>query len=82
MNTVELGALGRRRKGDRLPRQANMTLRRLQGAQQVTMFSQPDPPPFDRGTTWSTVRLLRSCPQYWQVQRSRAKTARRVILRR
>ena len=46
------------------------------------MLSQPEPPPFDLGTTWSTVRLLRSWPQYWQVQRSRANTARRVILRR
>ena len=38
-------------------------------------------PPFERGMTWSTV----SCdldPQYWQVQLSRANTARRVILRR
>ena len=57
-------------------------LRRLHGAQQVTMFSQVDGPPFERGITWSTVRLPRSWPQYWQVQRSRANTARRVILRR
>ena len=57
-------------------------LRRLHGAQQVTMFSHVDGPPFERGITWSTVRLPRSWPQYWQVQRSRAKTARRVILRR
>ena len=31
--------------------------------------------------TWSTVRFARA-PQYWHVQPSRAKTARRVILRR
>src|SRR5690348_13537715 len=30
-------------------------LRRLQGAQAVTTFSQTDSPPFDRGTTWSRV---------------------------
>ena len=45
------------------------------------MLSQLDAPPLERGTTWSTVRLERE-PQYWQVQRSRANTARRVILRR
>ena len=45
------------------------------------MFSQLDGPPFERGITWSTVRLERE-PQYWHVQPSRANTARRVILRR
>ena len=40
-----------------------------------------DGPPLERGMTWSTVRFERA-PQYWQVQPSRAKTARRVILRR
>ena len=45
------------------------------------MFSQLEAPPRERGTTWSTVRLERD-PQYWQVQSSRANTARRVILRR
>src|SRR5271165_3745579 len=56
-------------------------LRRLQGAQEATMFSQLEDPPFERGITWSTVRLERE-PQYWQVQLSRANTALRVILRR
>ena len=56
-------------------------LRLLQGAHEATMFSQLDEPPLDLGITWSTVRLERE-PQYWQVQLSRAKTARRVILRR
>src|SRR5437867_13357947 len=56
-------------------------LRRLHGAHEATMFSQLDAPPFERGITWSTVRLERA-PQYWQVQESRANTARRVILRR
>ena len=55
-------------------------LRRLHGAQEATMFSQSDPPPLERGITWSTVRLVRA-PQYWHSQPSRAKTARRVILR-
>ena len=45
------------------------------------MFSQPEEPPLDFGTTWSTVRFERA-PQYWQVHSSRANTARRVILRR
>src|SRR5205085_11008596 len=56
-------------------------LRRLQGAQEATMFSQLEAPPLERGMTWSTVRLERE-PQYWQVQLLRANTARRVILRR
>ncbi len=56
-------------------------LRRLQGAQEATMSSHVEEPPLERGITWSTVRLERE-PQYWQVQLSRAKTARRVILRR
>ena len=45
------------------------------------MFSHVEAPPLERGMTWSTVRFARA-PQYWQVQPSRAKTARRVILRR
>ena len=45
------------------------------------MFSQLEDPPFERGITWSTVRFERD-PQYWQVQLSRANTARRVIFRR
>ena len=45
------------------------------------MFSHVDGPPLERGMTWSTVRFERE-PQYWHVQPSRAKTARRVILRR
>ena len=56
-------------------------MRRLHGAHEATMFSQLDGPPLERGMTWSTVRFERE-PQYWHVQPSRAKTARRVILRR
>src|SRR6185295_11788575 len=55
-------------------------LRRLHGAHEATMLSQPEPPPFERGMTWSTVRLVRA-PQYMHCQPSRANTARRVILR-
>src|SRR5436309_9466081 len=78
---VELGGAGFDRGcmpacfGSRSP------LRRLQGAQQVTMLSHELEPPFDRGITWSTVSAWWPVPQYWQVQRSRAKIARRVILR-
>ena len=56
-------------------------LRRLHGAQEATMLSHVEAPPLERGMTWSTVRFARA-PQYWHVQPSRAKTARRVILRR
>ena len=43
--------------GRRLP------LRRLQGAHEVTTFSQIDSPPRERGTTWSSVSLLLAVPQ-------------------
>jgi hypothetical protein len=56
-------------------------LRRLQGAQQVTTLSQDDGPPFERGITWSTVSCWWFVPQYWHIHSSRAKIARRVILR-
>src|SRR5579862_6349690 len=81
MNTCGLGVSGWRIsfmpawRGNALP------LRRLHGAHEATMLSQLEAPPLDLGTTWSTVRLERE-PQYWQVQSSRANTARRVILRR
>ena len=55
-------------------------MRRLHGAHEATMFSHVESPPFERGMTWSTVRFDRA-PQYWHVHESRAKTARRVILR-
>src|SRR5918998_261706 len=44
------------------------------------MLSQLEPPPLERGMTWSTVSAVRA-PQYWHSQSSRANTARRVILR-
>src|SRR5215217_5062684 len=55
-------------------------LRRLHGAHEATMLSQPELPPFERGITWSTVSDVRA-PQYMHCQPSRANTARRVILR-
>src|SRR5436190_1534222 len=61
--------------GRRLP------LRMLHGAHEVTTFSQMDSPPRLRGTTWSSVSLPPLVPQYMQRQPSRAKSARREILR-
>ena len=82
MKTCGLGAAGRRAGVHvGLARAGWSPLRRLHGAHEATMFSQFELPPLERGMTWSTVRFERE-PQYWQVQPSRAKTARRVILRR
>ncbi len=81
MKTEECGRTGGRRgcmfawRGRRSP------LRRLHGAQLATMFSHSEEPPLERGITWSTVSWERQ-PQYWHSHPSRAKTARRVILRR
>src|SRR5260221_11302671 len=63
-------------RGRRLP------FRRLQLAQAATMFSQTDFPPRLRGITWSTVSPDFVDPQYWQVQESRARTARLVMFPR
>ena len=78
---VGLGGDGRRRGCIRAWAGRRSAFLRLHGAQQVTMLSHEEAPPFERGTTWSTVSVPRSLPQYWHVQRSRANTARRVILR-
>src|SRR4051812_10566530 len=56
-------------------------LRLLHGAQQVTTLSHEDGPPLERGITWSTVSCEWFAPQYWHSHWSRAKIARRVILR-
>ena len=50
-----------------------LALRRLQGEQAATTFSQLDSPPRERGTTWSKVRPPegRRRPQYWQLKPSR-----------
>ena len=52
-------------------------LRKLQGEQAATTFSQVVAPPFDRGVTWSKVSSSRE-PQYWQTNRSRRNTLKRV----
>src|SRR5437763_16566227 len=78
MNTWGLGLRGFWRRLIPTWRGKRSPLRRLQGAQEATMFSQVETPPLERGTTWSTVRFERE-PQYWQVHLSRANTARRVI---
>ena len=82
MKTVGPGARGLLRGCIWISRGRRLPLRRLQVAQAATMFSQTDLPPRLRGMTWSTVRPDLREPQYWQVQESRASTARRVILRR
>ena len=56
-------------------------LRMLQGAHEVTTFSQTDPPPRLRGTTWSSVSRPPVVPQYMQRHPSRANSARREIFR-
>src|SRR5213596_2996184 len=81
MNSTGAGGRGLLRRlietssGSRLP------LRMLHGAHEVTTFSQTDSPPRLRGTTWSSVSLPPFVPQYMQRQPSRAKSARREILR-
>ncbi len=52
-------------------------LRRLQGEQAATTFSQLVIPPRDRGRTWSKVRSPLA-PQYWQQNSSRRKRLKRV----
>ncbi len=57
-----------------------LALRALQGTQARTQFSQVDPPPCERGTTWSIVNssVPGWVPQYWQVQWSRLNRLRRL----
>ena len=56
-------------------------LRRLQGAHEVTTFSQTESPPRLFGTTWSSVSRTPLVPQYTHSQPSRAKRARREMRR-
>ena len=51
------GASSRPRASSRSP------LRRLHGAHEVTTFSHTEPPPFERGTTWSSVSRPPVSPQ-------------------
>src|SRR3954468_14096276 len=82
MKTVGGGAFGSFFGCMWISRGRRLPLRRLQVAQAATMFSQTDLPPRLLGITWSTVSPDFVEPQYWQVQESRARTARRGILRR
>src|ERR1700676_2408542 len=52
-----------------------LPLRRLQGWQHATRFSQVERPPRDRGITWSSVSSPEGSVvlQYWQGLRSRSK---------
>src|SRR4051812_49943278 len=81
MKTVGGGGLGVVAGCISISRGRRLPLRRLQGGQAATMFSQTDLPPRERGMTWSTVRPALVEPQYWQVQESRARTARRGVFR-
>ena len=56
MKTVGPGGRGRLRGCMRISCGMRLPLRRLQEAQEATMFSQTDSPPRLRGITWSTVR--------------------------
>jgi hypothetical protein len=52
----------------------------LQRVQAVTMLAQDVLPPRDLGTTWSNVSSCVACGlrQYWQANRSRRNTLKRV----
>jgi hypothetical protein len=63
MNSVGVGARGDVRSAIPACSSDRSPLRRLQGAQAVTTFSQIDSPPFDRGTMWSSVRRPFVVPQ-------------------
>src|SRR5215210_7483401 len=64
MNTVGPGAVGRVLGCILISRGRRLPLRRLQEAQEATMFSQTDLPPRLRGITWSTVSPGLLEPQY------------------
>src|SRR6201998_4898126 len=63
MKSVGVGARGDVRSAIPACSSVLSPLRRLHGAQAVTAFSQIDSPPFDRGTTWSSVRRPFDVPQ-------------------
>src|SRR5919198_3512334 len=64
MKMVGPGAFGLRRGCMPVSTGVRFPLRRLQGAQEVTMLSQSLCPPRLLGITWSTVRC-EVVPQYW-----------------
>src|ERR1043166_3345164 len=57
-----------------------LALARLQQEQAVTTLVHIVRPPFERGTTWSNVSSCvgNGVPQYWQQNRSRRNTLKRV----
>src|SRR6266540_746565 len=56
MKSTGAGAFGNVLSSSPLSSSVRFPLRRLQGAHEVTTFSQTESPPFDLGTTWSSVR--------------------------
>src|SRR3954454_19118839 len=72
MKTWALGAAGRTRGCMPAFSGRGAPFRRLHGAHDAAILSQPEEPPLERGMTWSTVRLDFE-PQYWHVHPSRAK---------
>src|SRR4051794_41951183 len=81
MKSTGAGARGGLRSGISISCGRRLPLRMLQGAHEVTTFSQTESPPRERGTTWSSVSRPLAVPQYMQRQPSRANKARRGIFR-
>src|SRR6202048_154165 len=74
-NGVQRGRTGVRRRCIRASSGVRPPLRRLQGTQEQTTFSQLVFPPRLRGSTWSRFSSARGGlrPQVWQVVLSRAE---------
>src|SRR6266576_3016728 len=81
MKRTGVGGLGRCGSGIETSSGSRFPFLKLQGAHEVTTFSQTESPPRLRGTTWSSVIRPADVPQYTQRQPSRAKSARREIFR-
>src|SRR4051812_50090559 len=80
MKTVGGGAFGTFAGCISISRGRRLPLRRLQGGQAATMFSQTERPPRERGMTWSTVSPDLVEPQYWQGPGARGGGAPRGVL--
>jgi alcohol dehydrogenase len=81
MNSTGAGGRGCTRSVIDISSGRRFPLRRLHGAQEVTTFSQSEPPPRLLGTTWSSVSRPLLVPQYAHRQPSLAKSARLEIFR-
>src|SRR6476619_5189045 len=68
MKSTGAGARGGLRRVILISSGRRFPLRMLQGAHEVTTFSQTESPPRLRGTTWSRVSLPAVVPQYMQRQ--------------